>query len=342
MLEIIPQSHYLASLAILVSSILLARIVHYVLDRHVRRFTQKTATKVDDSLLDALLFPSFVIIILTGLFLSAMTLPFLIPYSKYLAELSFVSGVLAVAWILQRVITQVVPAWLKVGKSFEKTPRLLSRIINGAFYFIAAMIILGHYGVEITPLVTTLGIGGIAVGLALQDTLSNFFAGLYIISEKPVNIGDYIEIEPSVSGYIEDIGWRTTKIQTLSNNIILFPNSKLAQSIIVNVSFPNKEMGITIPFTVSFESNLDKVERVSLETARFVQKHAKGAVQDFEPSIRFTSFGDSSIHLTVGLRIEKFEHKGLIVSILISELKKRFEREGIQFGTPTRRIISEK
>jgi len=140
--------------------------------------------------------------------------------------------------IVARILSFFISRWLKVQKQFQKTPKLISTVVSIVIYLIAFLMILRYLNVEITPLVATLGLGGLAVGLALHNTLSNFFAGVYIISDRPINVGDYIEMDGNIAGYVEDIGWRSTRIKTLPNTIVVVPNSKIAESVIVNNYLP--------------------------------------------------------------------------------------------------------
>ncbi len=199
--------------------------------------------------------------------------------------------------------------------------------------------ILSYFKIEITPLVATLGIGGLAVGLALQNTLSNFFAGLYMVADKPITVGDFIELpDADISGYVEDIGWRSTRIKTLPNTVVIVPNSKLAENIIVNDSLPEHEMAALVQCGVAYGSDLKKVEKATIDVARKIQKTVPGAVKTFEPFIRYHTFGDSNINFTIILRVEKFVDKYLVTHEFIKALKERYDKEGIEISWPVRKI----
>lgn len=179
------------------------------------------------------------------------------------------------------------------------------------------------------------------MGLALQDTLSNFFSGLHIILDKPVNVGDFIELQDNnVMGYIEDIGWRSTSIRTLPNTLVVVPNSRLAGSIITNNSLPQPEMAALVQCGVSYLADLEKVERVTIEEARRIQQTIEGAVPDFEPFIRYNQFGDSNIHFTVILRVKAFTDKFLVIHHFIKALKARYHQEGIEISWPVRKVYN--
>jgi small-conductance mechanosensitive channel len=232
--------------------------------------------------------------------------------------------------------------WLQVNKQFEKTPQLLSKIITVTIYILGFLIILSRFDINITPLITTLGIGGLAVGLALQNTLTNFFAGLHIISDKPVKVGDFIETDTKFSGYVEDIGWRSTKIKTLTDNIIIIPNGKLAESTITNMSLPHDDQYVRVECGVDYGSDLKKVEKITLDEAKKIVATVPGCVKKEEPTVRFNSFGDSNINFGVSVKIDKFENKFLVQHELIKAMKERYDKEKIEISWPVRKIYNMK
>ena len=125
----------------------------------------------------------------------------------------------------------------------KKTPKLLDKLIATCVYLIGLILVLAHFEVQITPLLATLGIGGLAVGLAIKNTLTNLFAGIHMLSDQPIKVDDYIEIpEEKINGYVQDIGWRSTRIRSLTDNTIIVPNSKLAENTIINNFLPKKKL----------------------------------------------------------------------------------------------------
>jgi len=199
-------------------------------------------------------------------------------------------------------------------------------------------LILNTLNINITPFITSLGIAGLAVGLALQDTLSNFFAGLYILISKKIKPGDYISLDSGIEGYVEDITWRNTTIRQLPNNIVIVPNSKLASSIITNYYLPEKELAVLVQVGVSYNSDLEKVERVTIEVAKEVMKEVPGGVPNFEPFIRYHTFGDFSINFTVILRAQSYVDRYLVTHEFIKRLHKRYKEEGIEIPFPIRTV----
>ncbi|TAN62464.1 mechanosensitive ion channel family protein [bacterium] len=223
------------------------------------------------------------------------------------------------------------------GEPAEAVASLIGNVAKIAIFACGGLIILSNLGISITPLLAALGVGGLAVALALQDTLSNLFAGLQITFARQVRIGDYIKIEAGQEGYVEDINWRSTKIKTLANNMVIVPNAKLTQSIVTNYSLPDRELAVTLEVGVHYDSDLDRVERVTAEVAREVMKES-AAASSFEPFMRYNQLGEYSVNFTVILRAKEFTEQYLIKHEFIKRLHKRYKEEGIIIPYPVRAI----
>ncbi|MBI4143256.1 mechanosensitive ion channel family protein [Candidatus Woesearchaeota archaeon] len=320
------------------SSFIGAKILYFVINKYVKSITKRTKTDIDDKLLAALERPFVMGFLIVGLYFSLLQIDYIRQNVNLLNNIFFVLGVLWVVLVLHRLARVFLDRWILLNPSFQNMPKLVFKIVNAFVYFTGLIIILKHFNVEITPLVATLGIGGIAIGFAMQDTLSNFFAGLHIISDKPINIGDFVELDGNISGYVEDIGWRTTRIRTLPNTLVIVPNSKIASTTITNDSLPVPEMSVVIQCGVAYTSDLEKVEKVTIDVAKKTQKAVAGAVRDFEPFIRYHSFGDSNINFSIILRVKTFVDKYLVMHEFIKALKKAYDSEGIEISWPVRKI----
>ena len=326
------------AIAGIIVSFIAAKLLYFILNKYIKSFTKKTKTDIDDRLLAALERPFVIVVVLIGLYFSLLQIDYVRKHIGLMNDVFFVLGVLWAVFVLYRLTKVAMEKWVSVNPAFQNMPKLVVKAANIFVYFIGLSIILKHFNVEITPLVATLGIGGIAIGFALQDTLSNFFAGLHIISDKPINIGDFVELEGNISGYVEDIGWRSTRIRTLPNTLVIVPNSKIASTTITNDSLPVPEMSVVIQCGVSYTSDLNKVERVTIDVAKRIQETVQGAVKDFEPFIRYHTFGDSNINFSVILRVKTYVDRYLVTHEFIKALKKRYDKEGIEISWPVRKI----
>ncbi|MFB6749614.1 mechanosensitive ion channel family protein [Streptomyces sp. NPDC056353] len=211
----------------------------------------------------------------------------------------------------------------------------ITRILVLAIGF---LVMLQTLGVSIAPMLTALGVGGLAVALALQDTLANLFAGIHILASKTVQPGDYIQLSSGEEGYVEDINWRQTTVRELSNNLVVIPNGQLAKSNMTNFMRPEQRLTVLVQVGVSYDSDLEHVERVTTEVIAEVMTEVGGAVPDHEPAIRFHTFGDSRIGFTVILGVGEFSDQYRIKHEFIKRLHKRYRVEGIRIPSPARTV----
>ena len=301
-------------------------------------WAKKTSTQLDDVIIQTIKGPFVILCLMLGLYfaLQFSKLPENIVHvmSKSILILGIFSVVLALANLLSGII-KIYASRIDYALPVTSLTQNIARIF---IFSIGALIILNSLGVSITPILATLGVGGLAVALALQDTLSNLFAGFHITVAKQIRVGDYVKLETGEEGYVVDINWRSTKIKMLPNNLILIPNDKLNKAIVTNYNLPDKEMAVLVDLGVHYKSDLGKVEKVTCEVAKSIMEEVSGGVEYFEPFIRFNAFGDSSIKFTVILRAKEFVDQYLVKHEFIKRLHKRYAKEGINIPYPIRAI----
>ncbi|PKQ19715.1 MAG: mechanosensitive ion channel protein MscS [Actinobacteria bacterium HGW-Actinobacteria-6] len=205
-----------------------------------------------------------------------------------------------------------------------------------AIVLLGALIVLNALNISITPVLTALGVGGLAVALALQDTLGNLFAGLQIVASKQVRPGDYLLLESGQEGSVTDIAWRYTTLRTQSNNLVVVPNAKLGQAIITNFQLPDQPLSVIIEFGVAYGSDLDRVEAVAIDVAARVMAELQPDITDWEPIVRFGGFGSSEIQAYAVTRVLAYGDQYSLKSEFIKSLHARFAEEGIEFPFPQR------
>jgi small-conductance mechanosensitive channel len=338
-IQIFFSNPYVRFGSIIIVTIIVAYLIRLIAKVLTDRVIIKTKTNLDDVLFEIIKRPLYVFVLVYGLYLAIHELPLADEYIIFVNKISFAISLLLATFVLSRTLALLIALWLKVHKRYDKTPKLITKIITALIYLVALLIILEHFDVEITPIIATLGVGGLAVGLALQNTLSNLFAGVHLISDKPINLGDFIELNNGeIAGYIEDIGWRSTRIRTILNTVVVVPNSKLAESTIVNDSMPEQELSVYVEVGVAYESDLEHVETVTIEIAKEVQEQIPGAVTTFEPFVRYYKFGDSNINFRVVLRVEEFIDKFRVVHEFIKRLKARYNKEDIEISWPIQKL----
>lgn len=334
--EAIPP-HLYAPVIFLLVVVFLWGIKGFLVSR-LRKWAAKTNYKWDDIIVNAVSFPLNLLILASGLAVFMNVLPFPEKIEK-IATITFQSTIILAAVIFVNRLIQGVFDEYYAGTVFSKVSKgLVQGILRGFVIIIGVLIFLDLIGISITPILASLGIGSLAVALALQDTLANFFAGLYVLVDKPVQIGDFVKLESGEEGYVIDVGWRNTRVRTLANNVVVVPNTKLSSSVITNYYLPEREAVVTIELGVHYNSDLDQVEKVALETAHETLKTIPGAVKNSEPVIRFLNFGDSAINLAIVLRVHEFSEGPTIKHSFIKKLHERFKKENIIIPYPIRTI----
>jgi small-conductance mechanosensitive channel len=199
--------------------------------------------------------------------------------------------------------------------------------------------LLSAFKMNITPILTALGVGGLAVALALQDTLSNLFSGFYVTVARQVRLGDYIKLNTGEAGYVTDIGWRATSIRELGNNLIVVPNSKLAQAIVTNYHLPEPRLSASLQVSVACDSDPDRVESVLAEVARQAVGELPGLLGDPAPGAAFDpGFGDSSLGFTLYFQVAEFAQQFSVRNELRKRILRRFREEGIAIPFPARTV----
>ena len=327
---------------IIIASLVLGRFCKKWVISKLLDLTSKTKLRFDDVLIRSLKSSVVLWCLLLGIYiaLNFVSLP-----DKILAltqKILLVLVLFTAFLFLARFLGDLIQIYEDKIKGALPGASIFKNLIKGFVLVIGFLMILHTIGISITPLITTLGIGGLAVALALQDTLANLFAGLHIVATKKVRPGDYIKIETGEEGYVTDITWRDTTIRQLPNNIVIIPNSKLASAIVTNYYFPERELAVLVQVGVSYDSDLEKVEKVTIEVAKEVMQEVSGGVPEFTPFIRYHTFDDFSINFTVILRAKEFVDQYLVKHEFVKRLKKRYDQEGIEIPFPIRTVFLKK
>ncbi|MDD5566118.1 MAG: mechanosensitive ion channel family protein [Candidatus Omnitrophica bacterium] len=302
------------------------------------RWTQKTSSKIDDIIIGAIRGPFVIWFLMLGIYFALAISAVPQNVVHIISKIILVLGIISVTFVLSNIASKFITVYSNRIESALPVTTLTQNFSRIIVFGIGILIILNSLGISIAPILATLGVGGLAVALALQDTLSNLFAGFYTIASKQVRVGDYVKLESGEEGYVIDINWRNTKIKMLPNNVVLVPNSKLTQSIITNYYLPDKEMAVLINVGVHYDSDLKKVEKVTCEVAKEVMKEVAGGVPGFDPFIRYHTFADFSINFTVILRAKEYVDQYLIKHEFVKRLHSRYAKEGIIIPYPIRAI----
>ena len=330
MFENLPQLPvYILPLAIVLASILFGWIAEKIVIRQLIRLAEKTTWKGDDILIGSLKGMVFFTAILIGIYAAVASLQIRPNIMMNIHKLFHSIIILMLTVIASRIVVGFVSeSSSKVDKIFPASS-ILRNIIRIVMFVIGGLLILNNLNISITPILTALGVGGLAVALALQPTLSNLFSGIQIIASKQLLPGQYISLSSGEEGYVEDITWRHTSIKTPTNNTYIIPNSKISEAIITNFYKPSKDLIFTVPVRVAFSSDLESLEKLVIEIATKIVKGHNGGHKNFEPLVRFTKFGEAGIEFNVVLRVNEYGDQFPVRHELIKELNKVFIEKGI-------------
>jgi len=267
-----------------------------------------------------------------------MTIMGLTLASDTLVKLGLAVAIAVITVVGMRAAGKVIRRSLAVTGSTMPANSVLVNIARIAILVIGAMAILSVFDISITPLLTALGVGGLAVSLALQDTLGNLFAGLQIIATKQIRPGDYLVLESGHEGTVVDIAWRTTTLHTTVDNLVIVPNAVLGQAIVTNYKLPAEAVAVINEFGVAYDADLDLVERVTLEVAEQVLRETGYGSDAHPPVFRYRAFTDSQITCAAIMYVPSYGDQFPLRSAFIKTLYQRFTAEGIQFPFPTRTV----
>ena len=303
------------------------------------RLTRKTETPIDDILVAGLRIPSLFLVIVLSAYIGIRLTELPASWLGYATQGLHLSLILAITMGLANVSDRLLAYFLMQIELPISTTSLLLAVVKAVVYVLGILIMLNYLGISIAPIITALGVGGLAMALALQDTLSNLFAGMHIMAEQTIRVGDFIRLETGQEGYVEDISWRTTRIRMMPNNMVIVPNNKLSQSVITNYHLPQKTMVLNIPVSVSYSSDPDLVERVLRDVAAGAAKEVQGMLSDPAPYVRLLpGFRESSVDFTLSCHIREIGDQNPILHELNKRIYKRFREDGIEFPYPTRTV----
>jgi len=327
---------------ILAGSLLLGLLFEKVILKKLKALADRTKWEYDEIIIGALRRRMTRWFVMAGFYSVLQWLPLPFELSHFLRSGLFVIFILSVTSAISCIAVSLINTYSKKAQGVFPSTSIFSNLTILTVFIIGLLFIMQSLGISVTPLLTALGVGGLAVALALQDTLSNFFAGLHILMSGPIKPGDYVKLDTGEEGYIVDITWRNTSIKALLDNMIIVPNSKMASAKITNYSLPCKEVFVHIPLGVSYCSNLERVEKITIQVAKEVMLDVPGGMPGYDPAIRFNRFGDFSIQFNVYLRAKEFADQYLIRHEFIKRLQQRYRAEGIDIPFPIQTVYLRK
>ena len=332
--------------AIFFGGVVVAWIVALLMRRIIHIATRATQTDLDDEIAEEVRSPVVALIVVQSAYIALRSLSYLDEDQDTMRSLWAAATLLVVIFLIWRVITATF-AWYaraeaRRGSMFsQKTLPIVRRIVNITVLLVGGVLVLDQLGIAISPLLAGLGIGGLAVALAIQPILANMFAGSYILSDGSIRVGDFIELDGGPTGWVDDIGLRATRVRTFDNNLIIIPNSTLADATVTNFDTGDPPVGAPVICGVAYEEDLGRIEAVVLDELRLIVEERPEADKDYSPIVRFQLFGDSNIDFLMKLRAQNRRQVGLLSHEMIKRVHARFAAEGITINYPARRLFLE-
>jgi small-conductance mechanosensitive channel len=332
---------FFASLYI-AGSIVIGIIFEVIVLRKLKKLAEASSWKFDDAIINSLKGMTVLWFLAGGVYGAELELGLPANYTGIINKILLVVVIFSITIVAARISVGLLAAYTsKIGSDFPSIS-IFNNIIYVLVIIMGVLVIIQSLGISIAPILTALGVGGLAAALALQDTLSNLFSGIHIIASRKVRPGDYVKLQSGEEGYVTDITWRNTSIRALPNNIIIVPNSKLSSTVITNYHQPISEMSVLVDVGVAYDSDLEKVEEVTKNVALEVMREVNGGVPSFDPFIRYHTFDDSSINFSVILRASEYVNQNVIKHEFVKRLHKRYKMEGIEIPFPIRTLYVHK
>ena len=331
---------------LLVAGVAVAWAVAKVLPRVVHLATRATATDLDDEIAREVRMPAVAMVVVQSAYIALRSLSYLDDHTGTLRRLWAAATLLVAVILIWRVLSATF-AWYgaraAAGESLlgGKALPILRRIANVTIVLVGGVVVLDQLGIAISPLLAGLGIGGLAVALAAQPILANIFAGSYVLSDGSIRVGDFIEIEGGPSGWVDDIGWRATRIQTFDNNMVVVPNSTLADATVTNFDTGEPPVGAPVLCGVAYEEDLEAVEAIVIDVLAGIVRDLPEADPGYAPLLRFQAFGESNVDFLIKLRATNRRDVGLVQHEMIKRVHARLAAEGITINYPARRLFLE-
>ena len=342
-LQSVDWSRWVWPLVFLGGSVLLGLAAEFVVLRRLRRMARGTRWKWDEVVAESLRGMAFVWVAVVGIYSArqAATLPDVL--ASAVDNLLVVALGLSFTLVGARAASQGIQGWARSTGGALPSTSLLQNVARLLVFVLGVFLILQNLGVEVGALVASLGIGGLAVALALQDTLSNLFAGFQIILAQQVRSGDFVRLDTGQEGFVTDIQWRNTTIRSrVDDHEVVVPNSKLANAIVTNFDLPDRPVWVRLEAGVSYDSDLEEVERVTLEVAREVREAFELDGETPDPVFRFRGFGDSAVTYVLRLRVGRFDRQFPVQHALVKRIHARYREEGIEIPFPIRTLYAPK
>jgi len=338
------SNKYVHAVITFVAFYFIAKIVVLVSERYLLKLSEKTKTKVDDLLIKKTNRPISFLLLLIGIKLALVPLQLKEEVSHLVNGLISSIVVILIVFVVIYIFDTLIEFWVKGWATRTKSRvdvnllGLFHRFSRIVIMLLGLLFILQVWGIQIGPLLASLGIAGIAIAFALQNTLGNIFGGISLIIDKTVKKGDIVKLDSGESGMVYDVGIRSTKIKTWDNELITIPNGKLADSKVHNVSQPDPSIRINIELGVEYGSNPEKVKKLIIDTV----KKIKDVMKDPGPVVWFLEMGDFALKFRLMFWVDDLSKKWPTHQEAMTNIYKALNKAKIGIPFPTRTLYMKK
>ncbi len=316
------------------------KIIYMLLKVVIRQFTKRTKTTFDDDLLKVLEYPLLialsVIFILSSISVFAFSETILNVINKLGKSILVIIGTWFIYSLIGIIYKHILLPFSKKSKSNldDQIFPIVRKVLRIIIFILAGIYILDIFGINITPLLAGVGIGGLALAFAAQKVLADVFGGISLLLDEAYFIGDRIKVADLI-GTVVDIGLRSTKIKTFDNNVVTVPNSVIANSNIENFNSISKEFAVRFTLGITYNTSIKKVELAKKIIAKCIKSN-KYVIN--EPTITFNTFNNSSLDLYISFTIDNYSNKLEAVDDINTKIKTEFDKNKIEFAFPTQTI----
>lgn len=322
----------------------LSRFLRYFFIKWLPRIARFTHTELDDRVLQRITPPIELLTITAGLYLAVRSFPIHDRAQAILAGMVFIVNVLIFSNIAYRVADEFL-AWY-ANRIEERTRTkvgtqvfpLIRKVFTVFLVCAALIVVLKHFGYDVLSLLTALGLGSLAIGLAAKDTLANMISGFTLLIDRPFRIGDRIQLASGKAGDVVDIGLRSTRIKTVENTLLIIPNAELCNSTVLNMAFPDMVSVGRVAIGVAYGSDVEKVKSIMRETALVNPE----VLKDPGPEAYFLSFGDSALNMMLVFWVNDYAKIFAVTDEINMLLVAAFTKNDIQIPYPTRKVLLER
>ena len=346
-MEVLHQEFYGNSIlnwaiavGILLLSFLVVKVLYWIFSNIISRLTSKTKTNLDDVLIDKLEKPLTYLVLILGYWISIHYLVFKEEVELVLENVAYFLLVIDVTAILSRIvdalITEIImPISEKSDSSFDnQLIPVIQKGVRSIIWILGLIIGLDNIGFDITAMIAGLGIGGLALALAAQDSVKNIFAGIMIFLDKPFRIKDRIQVD-GFDGIVEEVGLRSTRLRTLEGRIVTIPNSRFTDNSVTNVT---SQPTLKVKLNLGLTYDTDEVQmQKAIDILEDIVKNQEAITDDYAAG--FNGFGDFSLNILFIYYVKPDSHWLDTQTLVNKEVLRRFNKEGLEFAFPTQTIL---